>query len=227
MLKTRKEKTYLVFIALLAAAIAAVVIIALTTGGKEPIPETPPAPVPTARVLVKEKLVEVEKEVSAETVLGKLNDMGVLITQEYYFTEVVSYSSVKKFLKTDIRLKFTESAYLVGYSGEVLAGLDFSGIRVEKDDEAHKLTVHIPKSEIQSISIDPASFKLYSEKVGLGNPISVEDYNNSLLELEDTARAEALERGLLEQADKNARLIISNFIGSLTGSDYSVEYVTG
>lgn len=233
MLKTRKEKVYLILIAVIVLAIAIVLIVGLSgRSSKAPSPAPTPIPTPqtTTKVLVKEveKLVEVEKEISSEVIEDGLNDMGRLITEEYYFTEVVSFSSVKKFLKTDITLGFTESSYLASYEGTVSAGVDFSGIRVEKDDEAGRITVHIPKAEIYSISIDPNSFELYSEKTGIGNPLSIEDFNTSLVELESTAKSKALDRGLLDKADENARSVISNFVSSLTDSSaYSLKFVTG
>lgn len=231
MLKTRIEKIYIILIALFAVAGAAVLIFGLSARRAQ---EPASAPAPTAQVTVKEveklveveKIVEVEKEISAESIEDGLNDMGVLLTGEYYFTEVVSFSSIKKFLSTDINLPFTESAYLASYSGVVNAGIDFSAVTVEKDDEAKHITVHIPKAEIQNIDIDPNSFELYSEKVGLGNPFSAEDFNNSLIELENTAGTKAVERGLLDRADENAETLIESFIGGLVDRAlYSLEII--
>lgn len=229
MLKTRVEKIYVILIALFAVAGLVVMIFGLSGRGAE---ETVPAPVPTAQVTVKEveklveveKIVEVEKEISAEMIEDGLHDMGVLLTEEYYFSEVVSFSSIKKFFSTDINLPFTESAYLASYDGVVTAGIDFSSVTVEKNDETKHITVHIPKAEIQNIDIDPDSFELYSEKVGLGNPVSAEDFNNSLIELENTAGTKAVERGLLDRADENAKTLIENFVGGLVDrSVYSLE----
>ena len=233
MLKTKKEKLYLIFIGVLALAIVCVIIAAFA--GKD-VPSSPAAPdaaepqIPTTKVVYKEveKLVEVEKEISADILQDGLNDMGILITEEYYFTEVVSFSSIKNLLKTDIKLPFTESSYLASYDGTVSAGIDFSAIAVAKDDNSHRITVYLPKSEIQAVVVDPNSFELYSEKVGFGNPLSVEDFNQSLATLEDTAKAKAVEKGLLERADENAKNVISNFISGLADPAlYTLEFING
>ena len=151
--------------------------------------------------------------------------MGELATEEYYFKEVVSYSSVKSFIK--IKLPFTESSYLVGYDGTIKAGIDFSKIRVNKNDDTSVITISLPKAKILSTEIDTESFELYSEKEGLGNHISVTEYNNSLSELKKTARANAEKRGLLDQADENAKNVISTFIRSLPlNAAYNVQFVT-
>ena len=225
--RTGKEKFYLIVIILAVAAIAAIVLISLLNGDQSAKAQVPaPTPRPTDRIVIKEveKFVEVEKEITSEIIEDGLKDMGVLITEEYYFTDVISYSSVKKFLKTKIELGFTESSYLAGYDGVVSAGVDFSKVSVEKDNETFTVTVHAPKPEIQYVDIDFNSFVLYSEKEGIGNPISAEDFNASLVELENTARVKAKEKGLLEKADENARIMIQNFIsGLIDTSVYSIR----
>ena len=160
-----------------------------------------------------EKIVEVEKEITAATIRDGLRDMGFLVTEEYFFTQVVGFSSVKKLFS--LELGITESRYLVSYDGVVTAGIDFSGITVEKDEAGGVIRVGVPRASIRSVDIDPNSFELYTEKEGLGNPISVADYNQSLIELEKNAEARALDRGILDRADENAVRVIENFIRSL------------
>ncbi len=213
---TEKKRTrlLLIIIAVLLAAIAFAVLYGLSRPAAE-LPAVTPRP--TAEVIVKEKEVEklvvMEKEITADIVEDGLNDMGFLITEEYYFTEVVNYSSVKKYWK--IELKFTESSFLASYDGMVTAGMDFTKIKVEKDNENAVIRVTLPQAEIKNTDIDPNSFVLYSEKEGLGNRISVAEYNNSLIELENEARRKAEERGVLDRANDNAERVIQQFVGGL------------
>ena len=229
-IKVLKEKTNIVYIVLIAAALIAIVCIVIFGLRGKSSPAEIPAPVISqgteSKVVYKEveKLVEVEKTITAGMIEDGLRDMGVLITDEYYFTETVSFSSIKKFLS--VELPFTESAYLASYDGVVTAGIDFSAVRVTKDDDSRSITVHIPKPEIQNIDIDPNSFRLYSEKSGLGNPISISDFNRSLVELEENARTRAVERGILERAGENAARLIDNFVTSAAGTGYSVKVIS-
>ena len=226
-----KKKTRLLIglIGLIVIAIAVLLIVHAARGGKSSALSAAVTPRPSAEVIVREKEVEkivtVEKEISSEILRDGVREVGVLETEEYYFTEVVSYSSVKKLW--NFELGITESSYLVSYDGVVRAGVDLSGAEVVKDDEKGRITVTLPAAEIQGVDIDPESFQLYSEKAGLGNHISAEDFNNSLIELENTAREKAIARGLLERADGNARVLIRNLIGALVDLDaYSLEFVT-
>lgn len=229
--KTKKEKIYLICIIVVVVAILCILIVGLARRGRETeqLPIHTSAPIPTPVVVTKEveRMVEVEKSITSDILEDGLNDMGVLLTEEYYFTEVVSFSSVKKLLKTEIVLKFTETSFLVSYDGVITAGVDFDGIAVEKDDDRKVIMVTLPRSEIQSVSLDLDSFQVYSEKSGIGNPPTASDFNSSLVELENKAKDKALERGLLDRADANARSLILGFVSGLVDlTEYSLEFQT-
>ena len=204
-------------IILVLAAIAVVLIVYAAGRAKAPAEPLAVTPRPAQEVVVREKEVEkivtVEKTIDSAILTDGVRELGLLVTDEYYFTEVVSYSSIKKLWKIDLGI--TESSYLASYDGVVRAGVDLTAASIEKDDEQKRITVTLPAASITDVDIDPESFQLYSEKAGLGNPISAEDFNNSLVELESTAKAKALERGLLDRADENARALVRNLIGSL------------
>ena len=226
------KNTRRIYLILIAAVVMITAVLALVWTLKDndvksvPEPAITTAPVKQTKKIVEvEKIIEVEKKISGDIIQDGLRDMGFLVTEEYYFTEVVSYSSVKKLFKT-IKLGITESSYLASYDGVISAGLDFEKISVEKDDEERIITIRLPKSEVKYMQIDPESFVLYSEKEGLGNKISLSDYNDSLIELEKNAEKKAVDRGLLKRADDNAKLVISNFVNSLVDtSDYMVRYI--
>lgn len=213
-----KKKTRLL-VALIALVLVLTVTLVIVHAARKGKAAALPAvtPRPSAEVVVREreveKLVTVEKEITAEILTDGVRDVGLLVTDEYYFTEVVSYSSVKKLWKLELPL--TESSYLISYDGTVSAGVDLSGASVTKDDAQKRVTVTLPKAEIQYIDIDTESFQVYSEKQGVGNRVSVTDFNDSLVELERNAREKAIDRGLLDRADDNARRIVRNFVGSL------------
>ena len=106
------------------------------------------------------------------------------------------------------------------------AGVDLSAAVIEKDGERKRITVSLPPAAITDVDIDPESFQLYSEKAGLGNPISAEDFNNALVQLEATARDKALARGLLERADENAHALVRRVVGALVDlNEYTLVFV--
>lgn len=217
---------YLVLIGLVVVLTAGLILWHSGHSADRSVPTVTPRPAaePAARREV--EIVTVEKEVTAEVIQDGLNDVGILVTEEYYFTEVVSFSSIKTLFKK-LELGITESSYLASYDGVVTAGIDFSNITVQKDDVRQVIEVRLPKAEILNVDIDPESFELYSEKTGLGNPLSAADFNQSLVELEETATEKALSRGILTRADRNAKTVIETFIGGLVDTEaYRVSILT-
>lgn len=180
-----------------------------------------PTPLVTQVVVTKEvdKFVEIEKVISSETIQEGLREMGVLITEEYYFTQVEDYSKTKTLFK----FITTESGFVYSYDGVISAGVDFNEIVVKKYDNEKKISIVIPKSAIQYVDIDYDSFKKYEEKESAWNKLALEDYNISMMEFENAAKSRAIERGILMRADEGAQKIISNFVKGLVGEDYTID----
>ncbi len=222
----KKTAVYLVLIGVVLAAILGLLFWHRGQTNSMTLPQMTPRPGAVSSDGGKKRVVTVEKEVTAEVIQDGLREMGLLTTEEYYFTEVVSYSSVKKLWR--IELGITESSYLISYDGVVTAGIDLRDVQVEKDDQAKRVRITIPAAAIQQIDIDPDSFQLYTEKEGLGNPVSVADFNDSLVELEETAREKALNRGILERASTSAEALVLQFAESLLDTEvYTFEIVQG
>ena len=231
----KEKKKLWLYLAAIGVMLLAVVVLIVVHGGRSKPEEALPAvtPRPTQQVVVRErpvekiieKIVEVEKEVSVEEIRSGLNDMGVLLTEEYYFTDVVRFSSIKTLFR--LELGITESSFLASYDGVVTAGVDFEAIRLRRDDASGVITVTLPAARVLNVDIDPESFALYSEKTGLGNPISMADFNASLVDLEQTAKQKALDRGILDKASENARQIVRNFIAGLVDTtQYTIRFET-
>ena len=114
---------------------------------------------------------------------------------------------------------------MYSYDGAVLAGVDFEKIGIETDEDRMTISVDMPESEIQAVTIDRDTFKIYSEKESLWNPLKLEDYNISLVDFEDAAREKAIAGGILERSDKQAQNLVREFITSLPNmGQYTIEF---
>lgn len=172
----------------------------------------------------KEKKDRVLISVSVDTIRDGLADKGILITQEYYFTQVETYKKDKKILW----IIPSSSKFMYSYDGAVLAGVDFEKINIEKDDDRRAIIVELPASEIQTVSIDKETFKIYSEKDSLWNPLNLEDYNISLAEFEAAAMEKAIASDILKKSDEQAETVVREFISSLPStSGYTIEFKKG
>ncbi len=160
--------------------------------------------------------------VSTETIADGLNNMGFLVTQEYYFTQVETYTKEKDILFNVLK---SSSELVYSYDGSVFAGIDFEKITLSKDDSNKKIIVDLPDAEIQTVTVDKDTFKVYSEKDYIWNPLDISDYNLSLSEFEDAAREKAIDSGILDRAEEQAEIIISNFISNFPSANgYKVEF---
>ncbi len=201
--------------------VAVIAMIVLVAGSREDKNDTVIPDVASDEVTLKKTEDKVLVSISTETIQDGLENMGFLVTQEYYFTQVEKYTKEKKIFN----FINTSSEFMYSYDGAVFAGVDFEKITLTKDDNTKTITVDIPDSEIQTVSIDKNTFKIYSEKDSLWNPFNLEDYNISLYEFEKTARDKAIDSGILDRADVQAKALVSNFIGNFPAtSDYEVIY---
>ena len=212
-----KKIVYLVIIAVCAVAMIVLGIDYLIRQKNAPEEITFEEPAETMKSDEEKVLVSV----STETIRDGLANMGTLITQEYYFTQVEKFTKEKKIFK----YISSSSEMLYSYDGSVMAGIDFEKIEIAKDDAAKTLTITLPKSEIQTVTIDKDTFQLYSEKDSLWNPLKLEDYNMSLTDFEETARQKALDNGILERSDEQAKVLVSNFISNFpAAAEYEIIF---
>ncbi len=212
-----KIKNY-IYIGITAVALLAAVVlwISYNRGNSGAAPDTA-----TALATLKQKEDKVVVTVTTDTIEDGLSDMGFLVTQEYYFTQVEKFTKEKKILS----IIPSSSEMMYSYEGSVLAGVYFEEIRVIKDDENKTVTVTIPESEIMTVTIDKDTFEVYSEKESLWNPLKLEDYNMSLSEFEEAAKEKALEGGILERSDEQAKKLVTNFIRNYPSlSDYDIKF---
>lgn len=171
-----------------------------------------------AETTVVEEIVTVDTEIIADG----LREMGTLITEEYYFTQLEKYKKTEK-----VWIFKSEASTAYSYDGVVTAGIDCNEIGIEKDDENKKITISIPKASILNVDIDPNSFQMYEEKNGLWSKFNINDYNKSLIEFEEAGKKKALEKGIIEKADESAKKMVESFVNSLIDSDeYTIEYKT-
>ena len=169
-------------------------------------------------------LIQTRKnQVESRNIAFGLKDMGELVTQAGYFTNVQSSTSTRQLFGMDI--PFTTSKYIYSYDGVVKAGLDFAGIEVQVDDANRTVTVLLPEIEILDVNIDNDSLKIYDESQSIFTPLHISDVNEAQIELKEQVRQTAIDNGILEEAEKNARTIISGFLsGTMDLKNYTIQF---
>lgn len=151
---------------------------------------------------------------SRTTKLG-FEDIGELATQTAYCTEVNVTEAARELF--GMTIPFTQSKYIYSYDIQIKAGLDFEEIEWEVNGST--IEVRLPETKILSSEIDLDSFKVYLEDESIFREITMEENNEALKSMKQSAEDDAVANGLLENARSNAETILTGFFGNVYDMD--------
>ena len=162
--------------------------------------------------------------ITSDTVTFGLRNMGELATQAGYYTNINVIENPNRTI-AGVPIPFTESRAICTYNGKIKAGLDFSAVQVQTDDVRRVMTFIMPEVRVLTNEIDLDSLRVYDESNSVFNKISMENYNQSLVEMKDKAQKTAVSEGILTAARSNAELLVRSFVLSLPAvSDYQLVF---
>ena len=157
---------------------------------------------------------------SKTTKLG-FEDIGEFATQSAYCTEVSSTANARKIFGHN--LPFTQSKIVFSYDVVIKAGYDFSSITWDVQDTT--ITVKLPEVKVLSCEVKEDSFKKYVEDESIFTPFTLDDNNNAMKALKETAQTDAIANGLYENARSNAETMLTTFFSSAYDMDqYTIEF---
>lgn len=147
-----------------------------------------------------------------ETVLDfGFKDVGELVTQEWYGRILQDSSKDRKLFKK-FSIPFTTSRIIFSLDVEVTAGLDFSKIEYKYSDDGKSVTINLPKTEVYKYYQVPNTFQSYLDDESWFTNIGSKERHDLEDAVVEMGKDTALKAGLLEKADKNARVIIEQMI---------------
>lgn len=164
--------------------------------------------------------------ITSETLKSELGALQELVTQEYVYTNADKREQDAKWIFGWSR-PLSKSSLLITYDGTIKAGIDMSEVQVEVNEERRTITVTLPASKITDNNIPQESITVVEVKDGLFNEVTFDDYNTFISEQKIIMENKAIERGLLEEADEEARNAIKAFLSvmpAMTGENaYTLE----
>ena len=151
----------------------------------------------------------------------QLNALRELVTTEYLYTNSGKYENQNQItiIGKDINIPFTGKRFIVAYDGRIKAGIDIGKTQIDIDEAARAITIALPKSEIISHETFEDTLVVLDETNNVFNPISIENYNEFVSEQKDSMEKKAIERGLLTNADAEAKLMVQSFLSQIPGID--------
>lgn len=149
------------------------------------------------------KLAE-KPTITSSTIESQIKSIKELSTVQYYYTNMGSFENQNEFY--GIKIPLTLKKFIVTYDGVIKAGISLEDVKVSVSD--NQITVDLPEGEILSHEIYEDSLMIYDEKNSIFNPIKIEDYTSFTEDQKSTMESKAIERGILDEAIKDAKLAI-------------------
>ena len=163
---------------------------------------------------------EAGNKIDTAVIESSLNDIAELSTVEYNYTNMGVFENHKEFYGW--KIPFTTSKFVISYEGTIKAGIDFSKVKVEVNEKT--ITVTVPDAAVLSHTINYDSLQVLDEKYSIFTTVKIEDYNSFYNDQSRVMELKAIERGLLIEADKNAKDIIRSSIINLVAEGYEIVF---
>ena len=130
-----------------------------------------------------------------------------LPTFEHVYRDVVYLDREKMFLI----FKTVQTEVLFAIDVHIQAGLDLREGFLVTGGRREGLTVYLPKAKVLLADADESTIEQYFIKER-GGSISRLEYYDEINKKKEELIQDAIERGILEKAEENARLLIKNFL---------------
>jgi hypothetical protein len=151
-------------------------------------------------------------DVSQPTVVNKIQQLQRLETVVYTMDKVVTGERENPILPNFL----AGDRLLMVVHGEVVAGVDFSGLnRGDVAVEERNVVLRLPSAQVFSTRIDNERTKVYSRQTGLLVPVDPNLETQVRQEAERQMQQAALLDGILKTANTNARSTLTSLLQGL------------
>jgi hypothetical protein len=174
-----------------------------------------------------DKMLNFSENKTSQTTLvaEKLVELSEWTTLRYEYSNVIVSrleQSISVFGITDFN--YAETIKLIEYSGYLKAGTDMSKVEITIDDEANKIFVKVPKSQILDNVIETENTRV-QDLIGTvlsdyPTQIVFDEINENKKELEN----EKIKDGFLDEADKRIKELLTSFLMSSGFEEIEIEF---
>jgi hypothetical protein len=149
-----------------------------------------------------------------------LRQMGNLATTEYVVTKIVKANDDQTWYKLGDR------KILISCQANIKAGVDLT--KLTADDVAidgKNITLYMPPPQVLSLSVPPEKIKVeYKEISMLRNDFDNAERDALLTQAENQIRNSVKELGVIETAEKNTTLFVTDFLKKLGFESVTISY---
>ncbi len=156
-----------------------------------------------------------EPEITSTFITNKLEEASELTSAKMIYNGLVRYS--------DGEIPFlTQKAFTMIYRAEVRAGIDLK--KVEPSVTKKKVTIKVPKAEIQDIHVDADSIQYYDEKFALFNGEKREDAIEAIKSAQEDVRENGDVEELKNTAQEQVKILLEGLFQDSIG-DRKLEII--
>jgi hypothetical protein len=162
-----------------------------------------------------------------DVILLGVKALGELNTVEYNLKTVVEKDLPPIQIELGpLEIEGAHLHFLLVAGGHVKAGVDF-GEMVRYEIVDRRVTVYLPAPRITDYYVDMRSLKPYYIRAdpGLDEKFVVVQYNQAVVEAQESLRQAALESDILDAARTNARALVQSLILGLGFSEVEVRFL--
>lgn len=158
---------------------------------------------------------EPEPVVTSDLLEEQLQAIRELGTVAYHYTNMGRFENQLDFYGW--KVPFTTKSFIVSYDGVIKAGVDLSQAEIRVNGDA--VTAVLPAGKILSHEIPEDSIQVFDESRNLFNSITIEDYTGFTAEQKSLLEQRAIDNGLLEEAEEQARAAVEAFLSVTPGME--------
>lgn len=172
---------------------------------------------PSAKDMVTKDTSNEHVEATNTVIHRKLESIGELATYKYTYDGYITQESDKNWEYLNF---LTESSVEIDYKGTIRAGVTFDDIGIDVDEDKKIIYLEMPRPVILTNEID---ITRYSEQVAIFGSVSGDTANTLTNTAKEDELNEAINQGLLHNANENAKKIIGNLLSAF--DDYEIVYI--
>lgn len=149
-----------------------------------------------------------------------LKEMNELVTVEYVVNKIIKATDNQTWYKVGDR------KILMTCEATLKAGIDFSKINTDDIKVKEKeIILTLPHASLFSLNIKPEDIKVAYEEIGaFRDNFSSQERNMLATQAQDQIQASVDSLGILQTAETNASLYVSNFLKNLGYEKVSVQF---
>ena len=168
-----------------------------------------------------EELLNVQQTtptIDRSTLEDGISSLSELVTKKYWYRNATQQKEAKEWL-WGANMPFSDIKFVAMYDGYITAGIDLKEVKFDVNEAAKTITVSMPKSKIFDHNIPQETINVVEVKNNLFNSVSFDDYNRFISGEKEVMEETAIGKGILEEADKEARQVLDAFLKTIPGID--------